>query len=216
MYKIYKLVDLTNDHIRYIGVTKRDLSFRLWQHIHGAKKGATTHTARWLRKINFRVKIELVEELKSDDTWKDSEKRWIKHHRDLGHALTNSTDGGDGTLGLRWSAGSRQKMTLAAIKRFADPNERDKISLVLKSRYKLPLKSKMSYWRGRTQTKETCLRRAKSLRQYYETHDGPSLGKLRSTTAKTRTSESLRQYHNRRRWKTLCAKPDSFLYVVGL
>ena len=74
MYKIYKIIDNTNDNI-YIGITKQKyLSQRIRQHKHKSKKGTNNCMSHQIIK-NGDYKIELIEE--TDD--KTRERYWIKN-----------------------------------------------------------------------------------------------------------------------------------------
>ena len=73
MYKIYKIVDNTNDNI-YIGITKQTLSQRLSKHKHKTKNNTNGSMSREIIK-NGDYKVELIEE--TDD--KTRERYWIEN-----------------------------------------------------------------------------------------------------------------------------------------
>jgi len=101
---IYVLIDLSIKGIkavRYVGKTVQKIEDRFDRHISVAKQGAELHVSRWLRKIEFKAKVKLIEIVPSNRSWKKVEKRWIKHYKSRGCKLTNMTRGGDGCEGWR-------------------------------------------------------------------------------------------------------------------
>lgn len=149
-YHIYILKDPKTQEIRYVGQTSRGLQVRLKEHIsHGTREN--NHRANWLRSLiseNLQPLIESVEELPSKENLDSREIFWIRHYRDLGCKLTNSTDGGQGSLGftdkhIRLSEEDWKNSYL---------NRRDKMrEAVLKAFQKNPKLSKKSAWRRRHQ-----------------------------------------------------------------
>jgi len=97
--KIYLLLD-SNNSIRYVGKTIRDLRRRLSNHLCEAKREGNNHRANWIRKClseGYMPTIQLLEEVDGDGC--QEEIFWIKFFRDAGLNLVNETDGGEGTLG---------------------------------------------------------------------------------------------------------------------
>jgi group I intron endonuclease len=104
---IYSLIDPFTLELRYVGKTERIFQ-RLHDHCNDKSK---THKANWIRSIINRGKtpIQLILEVLTDNSdWQERETYWIKHYRDLGFKLVNSTDGGDGVVNL--SQESRNKI----------------------------------------------------------------------------------------------------------
>lgn len=98
MYKIYVLKDDKN-HIKYVGITKNSLKTRLNGHISKSKRNVEfTHKTNWIKSLlNENVK-PTIEEIESVDTEIEALNReifWIKHFKELGCNLTNTTEGGD-------------------------------------------------------------------------------------------------------------------------
>jgi hypothetical protein len=107
-YKIYALQDPITYKIKYIGITKNKLSLRLSAHLTRAKNNPDLkwHRLNWLRslqKINKKPNIILIEELNT--TLKKAFKReeyWIRYFKKR-YKLTNTSLGGDGHKGYKWS-----------------------------------------------------------------------------------------------------------------
>lgn len=110
-YKIYTLKVKGETEIRYVGLTKRTLTRRLSSHFADSKK-RNTHKDYWIRKNEFNIEIVLVEEnISSLEEANIREMYWIQYFKDLGCDLVNSTNGGDGTAGLRVSDEHKRKLS---------------------------------------------------------------------------------------------------------
>lgn len=104
-WAIYGLRHKGEAEYRYIGLTRVGIDRRLKLHKYDAKK-AKRHVSHWINKNSDDIVIEVVEECPAGDEEYlfDAEVRWIAHFRDLGHRLTNSSDGGaSGSYGARWT-----------------------------------------------------------------------------------------------------------------
>lgn len=101
--------------VRYVGWTTRPKR-RLWAHLQDAKTGKDrTYCGNWKRTVLARglePAMQVIEQGVGDG-WKPVEVHWIKHYRDLGHPITNLTNGGDG---------SGKKLTPAQKKKIGDAN----------------------------------------------------------------------------------------------
>lgn len=98
----YGLITDVDDNIRYVGQTTQDISARVQQHIKCANK-ETTYKANWLNNRLSRgldIKVVLLDE---DAVWDVTETAWIKRLREGGCKLTNATDGGEGTIGYKYT-----------------------------------------------------------------------------------------------------------------
>jgi hypothetical protein len=96
---IYSLSSSEDGVIRYIGQTTGRLDQRLIHHHYDAKKLFAIHKSNWIRSVinkGFEVVIAVIE---LDAPWAEAEIKWIKHYRDIGHDLVNTTDGGEGVIG---------------------------------------------------------------------------------------------------------------------
>jgi hypothetical protein len=93
---IYKLIDPTDNTIRYIGKANNPEQ-RFKAHCNKARY-KPTHTFNWLKSLRERGLKPVMEIIENTPiaTWKQREKYWIKHFTDEGCNLTNYTKGGDG------------------------------------------------------------------------------------------------------------------------
>ena len=106
MMSVYVLVDPIGE-IRYVGVTNKPRK-RFNGHL---SDRAHTHKARWIRRLaaaGQKPIMRVIQEIPASQ-WVPAERYWVNHFRGLGCPLTNSTDGGDGVVGLRWSDEQRQR-----------------------------------------------------------------------------------------------------------
>ena len=117
-YKIYALTTPTQS-IRHIGYTKHTLNRRFNGHKQESKRKNAdgsyyniTHKDKWFRKNYDEISIILIEEnITSYEKALEREKYWIKYYRDNGYNLTNSTDGGDGTVGYKLTEEHKQHLS---------------------------------------------------------------------------------------------------------
>jgi hypothetical protein len=106
MISVYVLVD-PNGEIRYVGVTS-DPRRRLRAH---RRDNSQTHKARWIRRLAAKGRapiMRVIQEIPSP-SWVNAERYWVNYFRAMGCPLTNSTDGGDGVVGLHWSEEQRRR-----------------------------------------------------------------------------------------------------------
>lgn len=93
------------EHIRYVGKTI-DYKDRTRAEIYEAKKKLyKNYRASWIQSllnINIKPEYKIIEICNIED-YSQKEVYWIKHYRDLGHKLTNMTDGGEGIVGFKMS-----------------------------------------------------------------------------------------------------------------
>jgi GIY-YIG catalytic domain/NUMOD3 motif len=111
-FKIYALYDPRNPtEMRYIGQTSKTLEERLQGHLDEVSTKRTLKRA-WivsLKKVSVRPAIILVEDV-LEATFRERERFWIAYYRQLGHRLTNLTEGGEGTLGWTPTDETRENM----------------------------------------------------------------------------------------------------------
>lgn len=106
---IYALIDPRTREVRYIGKSVDPLR-RLDCHLDD--KDSSLRKSRWLKKLGERPILKILES-GVGSSWIESERWWIKFYREeVGADLTNLTDGGEGLLGIRFSAESRAKMAV--------------------------------------------------------------------------------------------------------
>lgn len=104
---IYFLSEPDTGDIRYIGKTIRPEG-RLRNHINDRSK---CHRTNWIKSLAHRglePVMTIVEEIRGDWPWQESERYWIAYAKSHGCRLVNSTDGGDGVCNL--SGESKERM----------------------------------------------------------------------------------------------------------
>jgi len=134
---IYALRDPRTKRVRYVGWTV-DLARRVRVHL-SRSRTEVTYKGHWLAELvsmGLEPIAEVVERGAGD--WSDAERRWVKHFRDLGEPLTNSTDGGDGTLGFIPTAETRMRMSRAHLGRRQRPESVEKTRAALLGRKQSP------------------------------------------------------------------------------
>ena len=102
-WMIYTLKCPLDDAVRYVGWTVKTIEHRLRAHIAESKKSRRkTHKTRWIMTLlskGLEPIITMVEQ-GSGDNWSDTERRWIQFFLFCGARLTNSTNGGEGMIGI--------------------------------------------------------------------------------------------------------------------
>ena len=108
---IYGLYDETG--CRYVGQAA-DLKKRLKDHLADKRR---THKANWIRKLLSEGKTPEMRTLEETDAehFQEKERAWIAFGRKKGWKLTNATNGGIGTRGLKHNEETRRKMGAAKI-----------------------------------------------------------------------------------------------------
>ena len=135
---IYKLIDPTNNEIRYIGKTKNSLKKRLYEHLTKRNLVPKTHKNHWIKqllKLGLKPKIETLE-ITDINNWEGREMFHIKKLRDNGVNLTNLTDGGDGALGTKRSKESIQKVLDTKLKKYGNFNLSNETKLKISKAHK--------------------------------------------------------------------------------
>lgn len=114
-FLIYALSDPRNpDMVRYIGMSSSGLNRPKRHH---TEMNHHFHLHRWLRKMRadgVRARIEVLEEFQTASDLPHAEMFWIAQGKGLGWKLTNSTNGGDGLNGFRFSEATKAKMSASA------------------------------------------------------------------------------------------------------
>ncbi len=108
---IYVLIDPISEEIRYVGWTSKSLRSRYYNHIHNSR--GKNYKDRWVRKLKragLRPRMTLLQSL-PNGLGLDAECYWVAYFRSLGCPLTNSTDGGEGLTGYRFTQEARVKMS---------------------------------------------------------------------------------------------------------
>lgn len=120
-YYIYTLNHPITGEIKYLGKTTQKLIDRLNNHVNHVnlktERGGyrdKTYRANWIRKLineGLKPTIKYFCECDNEDEQNDFEKFWIAKFREIGVNLTNSTDGGEGTLGYKHSDETKRRMS---------------------------------------------------------------------------------------------------------
>jgi len=112
--RIYVLCE-PDGEIRYIGKTTAELVDRLLGHFKDARLGIRNYRCNWLRSVlslGYLPIICLIGEVAGDGS--KEERAWISYGKTEGWRLTNSTDGGEGIPGYKFT--EEQKKRLSARK----------------------------------------------------------------------------------------------------
>jgi len=129
---IYVLIDPETIEVRYVGMSSRGLT-RIKEHLfYGRKYRKHLHKYCWVNSLYSRGKTPIVRILQQWECidYKDmcrAEKYWISYFRAIGSPLTNLTDGGEGTLGIKVSKETRKKISIANKGRKHTPEAIEKI-----------------------------------------------------------------------------------------
>lgn len=142
---IYGLYDPRSNECRYVGKTC-DMGFRLRRHIQGARLGADTYCARWVKILLAEGVLPEIRPLSVafpdlGESWEDAERAWISSMAASGSRLTNIAVGGRGGLtGYRHSQSALEKIGAAHRGKIVSASVRWKISASKKGK-KLPPRS---------------------------------------------------------------------------
>lgn len=103
---IYALIDPDTLAVRYIGKSRR-LVKRLQQHMNVSRNSRKHHVGHWLNRLireQKRPLFALIETIGPErvSEWRERERYWIAHYRDLGYPLVNISPGGEeGPVGCK-------------------------------------------------------------------------------------------------------------------
>jgi len=136
--KIYRLWDVDEvthiEEIRYVGITRRSLEIRLYQHINRAFNPTAddfdTEKSVWIRERYYTngvsIDIELIEAYREIALvqWRDRENELVEAYHKLGHRLTNMTLGGESRGEYTHSEEVRKHMREASQRRWNAPAAR--------------------------------------------------------------------------------------------
>lgn len=106
-WHIYILKDPRDQSVRYVGWTK-DPKMRMTKHLWCKDKNHKQHWINSLITLGFKPSMEVIE-TGLGVGHAEAERKWISHYRGLGCRLTNATDGGEGSLGLRQTEEMKRK-----------------------------------------------------------------------------------------------------------
>lgn len=110
---VYTLVDPRSNLPFYVGkgVGSR-CYFHMWEARNSERQTPKLNKIRKIERLGFSVRVCKVEKNVTDDMAKDLECLLIAEARDIGIKLTNLTDGGDGTLGLKRTPEQIEKLRI--------------------------------------------------------------------------------------------------------
>jgi group I intron endonuclease len=109
-YKIYALKEKNSIYLRYIGLTTNTLINRFKKHL---RDKTITHKTNWINRIGKdNIEIILIEEhIQTTDELCEKEIYYINKFKKEGHKLTNTTLGGDGWFGMKFSDTHKQNIS---------------------------------------------------------------------------------------------------------
>ncbi len=110
---VYGLRDPRTAELRYVGFTSQAVERRLFEHRYAARY-RTTHLYCWWRSCESEPSLVILDS--GEGPWEDGfarEREIISQMRAAGVRLTNLTDGGDGTPGMKASDQARAKISAA-------------------------------------------------------------------------------------------------------
>ena len=114
IYELRDSRDVTKSP-RYVGITIKDIDKRLLGHLSSLKsKTYKNHWIKSLLKEGICPTIHFIEEVIGWDYACKIEQYWIKEFKDQGYNLTNSTNGGEGSLGIIIREDTREKLRKAS------------------------------------------------------------------------------------------------------
>lgn len=129
---IYALIDTSEveSRIFYVGMTIKPAQARFKAHINEAKRGVGKVDTKKNRKVMKLLKAENLDMiiLEQNEEWTNEElaqkeKWWISSLRSKGVQLTNLTDGGDGTLGYRYTEEQKNAIRVGITKAYEERGE---------------------------------------------------------------------------------------------
>ena len=112
-YLIYGLVDPRDGNIRYIGKSCSGLN-RPKNHNKPSNLKANTHKVHWIKNLLFegsKPRIVIIEEFDNPEVLDAAEQKWIAHYKSIGADLTNSDNGGVGSLGRKHKDSTKKIMS---------------------------------------------------------------------------------------------------------
>lgn len=123
---VYALCDPFTGDRKYIGKSANPAA-RLRAHMADARLKNWTHKTHWINSLHEKPELTVLEWCDSEVAASECERRWIQRHRDAGANLTNATDGGEGQPGLRHTAETKSRMSIANSGRVVTEETRAKI-----------------------------------------------------------------------------------------
>jgi len=125
---IYGLVDPRTNGVRYIGYTP-DIEKRYKDHLLQCKH-EKTYKANWIRsllKLDLKPEMIILQEVPESER-EIAERAWIRYGWEETWRLTNTTEGGGGTLGYKHTEETRNRMSNSLKGRIVSDETRKRLS----------------------------------------------------------------------------------------
>lgn len=131
-------------HVRYVGITTRNTSTRMVEHLRATDK---THRDNWIRQLrseNLQPSLEVIDEY-PDISKRDLgviERYWIAQFKAWGFSLTNGTSGGDGIYDMSLESKQRQARACSigqTLSHAANRERRNALSIRAKAEWADPI-----------------------------------------------------------------------------
>lgn len=115
---------------RYVGITTKDARIRYRAHINSAfSTSKPSHKDFWIRKHGRNnIKMSIIDSSDTFEGLKEKEVYWIKKLETRSRGV-NSTDGGDGVVGLVMSESAKEKFRARTARQMANKHPRSILSL---------------------------------------------------------------------------------------
>lgn len=132
---IYSICDPSTGDVRYVGKTSLSLEKRKKRHSLNAAAGIRRHLYNWWRSLADGLSPTFfeLEIVPPGGDWVEAEQRWIAFYRAAGAVLANQCDGGQGTVGIKFTDEHREKIRQAHIGRKIPAAVLEKRSIGLKA-----------------------------------------------------------------------------------
>jgi hypothetical protein len=110
--RIYALIDPRDGRVRYVGCTSKEIKRRVIEHMNAANTGNRTAAKTWLSELRgLGLKpIGFLLEFTDAAQWESCESAWIARFRGKGCDLCNTTSGGMGMQGHKFTDDHRNKI----------------------------------------------------------------------------------------------------------
>lgn len=134
---VYGLSTSSDDRVRYVGQTIAPLKTRLRGHLRWARKGEKSALFGWIRKHLANGDEIMINPIVRDAVLHETEIQIIAFYRAAGAKLVNSTNGGEGFVGLPRSKEHQQKIADAQRGQKREPlseEMKQRLSEILKTR----------------------------------------------------------------------------------
>ena len=209
-FLVYGLIDPRTQQLRYIGASTQGLKRpkQHWEPYYLEKDG-NTFKVRWIRKLlrlGLVPSVVILEALPSAEAVFPAEQAWISIMRLRGAPLTNTSDGGEGSLGYHHSGEAKERIAASKRGRKRTPTERARMSASHRGRERTSEEIEHARqlglsWKGKTRSPET---RAKiSAAKKGKVRDPETVAKVAAALrGRTLSSEHVEKMRQARQGKT--------------